>query len=159
MLVASWPTSPTDSRAVVREGSMLPDLLVDVGVEHPRLGAQVRFEGEHLVLADEFLDRVVLDRVLQVAEATRMARAHLDAGRLEAARDAVVAERAFLRRLGLRVHETAAVGTGLDAEPAADAVGRIHQHGPVRRVERGSDRAGLGAGGMLAEIAEFRDEE
>src|ERR1039457_7558533 len=87
MLVARWCASPAACTTGVSKGSMLPDLLVDVRVENPRLGAQVRLEREHLVLADEFLDRVVLDRVLQVAEDARLGGADLDAGRPEAARD------------------------------------------------------------------------
>src|ERR1039458_6905913 len=159
MLVARWCASPAACTTGVSKGSMLPDLLVDVRVENPRLGAQVRLEREHLVLADEFLDRVVLDRVLQVAEDARLGGADLDAGRPEAARDAVVAQRALLRRLGLRVQEPASVGAGLDAEPAADAVGGVHQHRAVGAVKRGPNRARLRAGRMLAEVAELRDEE
>src|SRR5271157_5273390 len=159
MLVARWCASPAACRTGVRAGSMLPDLLVDVRVEDPRLGAQVRLEREHLVLADEFLDRVVLDRVLQIAEDARLGGANLDAGRLQPARDAVVAKRALLSSLRHRVQEPAAVGAGLDAEAAADAVIWIHQHRAVGAVERGPDRTRLGARRMLTEIAELRDEK
>src|ERR1019366_7668899 len=127
MLVARWCASPAACTTGVSKGSMLPDLLVDVRVENPRLGAQVRLEREHLVLADEFLGRVVLDRGLLVAGDSRLGGADLGAGR--------------------------------DAEPAADAVGGVHQHRAVGAVKRGPNRARLRAGRMLAEVAELRDEE
>src|SRR3990167_1217736 len=106
MLVINGCVPATASRVEASVGSMLPYLLVDVCVEDAGFGAQVGFEGVHLVLADELPDRVVFHRVLQIAENARLGRADLDAGRLQAARDAVVAKRAFLGRLGLRVEET-----------------------------------------------------
>src|ERR1035437_2541050 len=138
---------------------ILPDLLIDPGVEHAWLSAQVRFEGFHEIVLVELLDRIIRLRVLQVSEYARLGRTHLNASRLEASRDAMVAERAFLRGLRDRAQEPAAVRAGLDAKAAANAVRRIDQHRPIRRIESRPHRAYLGAGRVLAEIAQLGHEE
>src|ERR1017187_6707701 len=146
MLVASWPASPAACRMGVSAGSMLPDLLVDVGVEHSRICSQVGLEREDLVLADELLNRVVLDGVFQVAEDARVTGTDFDTRWLKPARDAVVAQRAFFCRPRVGIHETAPIGAGLDAETAADAVSGINENGAIGAIKRSADRASLRAG-------------
>src|ERR1035441_4822595 len=140
---------------------ILPDLLVDAGVEQARFGAQVRLEGHHEVVLVKLLDRILRLRVLEITEDPGLRRANLHTGRLEALalRDTVVAKCALLRRLRHRAEEPAAVWARLDAKAAADTVIRIDQHRPVRGVERRAHRAHLDARRVLAEIAELRHEE
>src|SRR5271157_2704708 len=71
----------------------------------------------------------------------------------------MIAKRAFFGRTRDRIQKPAAVRTGLNAETAPDAILRIDEHRPVRRVESRADRAGLRAGGMLAEVAKLGHEE
>ena len=123
------------------------------------VAAEMGFQGEHLVLLDERLDRIVCHGVFQVAKDARFCRADLHAGRFQSPRDAVIAQRAFLRRFGFRIQEAAAVRAGLDAKAAADAIIRIHQDRAVRRVERRAHRAHLRAGRGFAQIAQLGDEE
>src|SRR5664279_3881460 len=115
---------------------ILPYLLINSGVEQARLGAQVRLEGRHEVVLLKLQDRIVRLRILKVSEDTGLGGANFNTRRLEASRNTVVAQRAFLRRLGHGAEEPAAVRAGLDAKAAADAVLRIDQDRPVRRVER-----------------------
>src|ERR1035438_6211836 len=63
---------------------ILPDLLVDAGVEQARLGAQVRLEGHHKVVLVKLLDRILRLRVLEIPEDPGLRRANLHTGRLEA---------------------------------------------------------------------------
>src|SRR5258708_5109266 len=67
----------------------------------------------------------------------------------------MIAEGTFLGGMGYRTHKTAPIRTSLDAKPAADAVVRIDQYDAIRRVKRGSNRAGLHARRVLAQIAKF----
>src|SRR6266496_3488286 len=137
---------------------MLPHLLVHPRVQDPRPGSQVRLERLDLVRSDETLNRVVRTGILQVTENARLGGTNLDAGRLESAGDAAITERAFFGGLGFGIEETAAIGAGLNAKTAADAIFRVHQHDPVRGIKGGADRAGLDAGRMLANVAKLRHE-
>src|SRR5579883_523601 len=138
---------------------MLPYLLVDTGVIHPRVRAQVRFEGLYFVILVEPLYRVVGGRVFQIAENPRLGRTDFHASRVKAARDAMVAKRAFFGRLGYRVQEPAAIRTRLNAETAADAILRIDQHRAVRGVKRGPHRANLNTSRVLAQVAKLGHKE
>jgi hypothetical protein len=103
------------------------------------------FQGMHAIRFEEVMQRVIFLRVFQVAEYSRPARTNLDAGRFQTARDSMITERALLRGVGDRIHETATIGTSLDAETAADAILWIDQHGTIRRIKGCPDRADLGA--------------
>src|ERR1019366_10570375 len=140
---------------------ILPDLLVDAGVEQARLGAQVRLEGHHKVVLVKLLDRILRLRVLEIPEDSGLRRANLHTCRLEALalRDAMIAQRALLCRLRHRAEEPAAVRAGLNAKAAANAIIGIDQHRPVRRVEGRTHRAHLDARRVLAEIAKLGHEE
>src|ERR1035438_8081673 len=162
MLVITFVTGGiTTCTRLVISLVILPDLLVDAGVEQARFGAQVRLEGCHEVVLVELPNRIVRHRMLQIAEDPGLGWANLNTSRLEtlALRDPMVAKRALLRRLRHRAEEPAAVRARLDAKAAADTVIRIDQHRPVRCVEGRAHRAHLDAGRVLAEIAELRHEE
>ena len=107
--------------------------------------------------AQELVDRVL--RVLEVAEHPRLGGAGLAAGGGEPLRDPVVAEAALVHRLGARVDEAAAVGAGLHAVAAAEAVRLVHEHDPVRALEGRAHRADLHAGRVRAVVAQLGDEE
>ena len=74
-------------------------------------------------------------------------------------RDPVVAQRALVDRLRARVDEAAAVGAGLHAVAAAEAVGLVDQHDAVRALEGRADGAHLHAGRVRAVVAQLRHEE
>src|ERR1035441_5634971 len=140
---------------------ILPDLLVDAGVEQTRFGAQMRLKGHHEVVLVKLPDRILRLRVLEIPEDPGLRRANLHAGRLEALalRDAMVAKRALLRCLRHRAEEPAAVRAGLNAKAAANTIRGIDQHRPVRRGEGRAYRAYLDARRVLAEIAKLGHEE
>src|SRR5512144_3287844 len=73
-------------------------------------------------------------------EDARARGADFDAGRYQAAREPLVAERALARHVLGRMEPARAVGAGLDAIAAPDAVFLVHQHDAVARRERGADR-------------------
>src|SRR5579863_3352332 len=73
--------------------------------------------------------------------------------------DAMVAEGTFLRSLRFGIQKAAAIRARLNAVPAADAIFFVDKHNTIRRDERGTDRAHLGAGRIGAVIAHFRNEE
>ena len=81
------------------------------------------------------------------------------AGRGESLGDAVIAQRALVGRVRLGVEEAAAVGAGLDAVAAAEAIFLVHQHHAVGSDERRADRADLHARRVRAVVAELGDEE
>jgi hypothetical protein len=89
----------TSTTTLVISPVMLSDLLVQAGVEHAGFRAQMRLEHLHPVVLVEFLDRIVRRRIFQIAKDARLRRADFDARRLQSARDAVITQRALLRRL------------------------------------------------------------
>ena len=99
---------------------------------------------------------IVDGRIFQIPENARLGRANFYAGRFQPARDAVIAQRAFLGRAGFRIQKAAAVRTGLDAEPTTNTILRIHQHRAIWSVEGRAHRADLGAGRGLAKVAKLR---
>src|ERR1039458_7294537 len=92
----------------------------------------------------EGVDGVV--RIFQVAQLARAGGAALAAGGGEALGDAVIAECALVGDFLLGVKVAAAVGTGLHAVGATEAVGLVDENDSVRRDKGGADRADLGAG-------------
>ena len=96
---------------------------------------------------------------LQVGQHARLRGTGFAAGRGEALRDAVIAQRAFVGRVRFRIEEAAAVRAGLDAVAAAEAVFLIHQHDAVGSHERRAHRADLHARRVGAVVAELGDEE
>ena len=96
---------------------------------------------------------------LQIAEGARPGRAGLAAGGGQPLGDPVIAEGALVHRVRARVDEAAAVGAGLHAVAAAQAVGLVHQDDAVRALEGRAHRADLDAGRVGAVVAELRDEE
>src|ERR1051325_3918756 len=107
---------------LVTSSAISPHLLVEVGVKRARLRAQMRFQRVNLVLIDERLNGIVLHRMLEIAKKARLGGTDFHARRFQSARDAVVTERAFLGRMGVRIQEAATVRTGLDAKSAAEAI-------------------------------------
>src|SRR5512147_3258185 len=87
-------------------GSTLTDLLIQVGVEHLRLGIHVGLQRMDLVKTIEAHQRA--GALLHVAEDARSRGTDLDAGRQQVAGDAVVAERALVGHPGPRVDEARA---------------------------------------------------
>src|SRR5581483_8978254 len=107
--------------------------------------------------AQEFMNGIV--RVLQVRELPRARGAHLAARGGQSLGDAVIAERAFLRRVGLGIDEAASVGAGLHAVAAAQAVILVHQDDSIGTDECGAHRADLRARGIGAMVAELGNEK
>ena len=97
--------------------------------------------------------------IFQVAENTRPCRAHLNTGRLQSLRDAVITQRALLGDPRVRVQKTAAVRTGLYAKTTPDAVLLIHQGHALRRIKGRPHRAGFCTRGIFALITEFGHKE
>ena len=126
---------------------LLPDSepALQAGIENAGLCPQVGFQGMHAIRFEEVMQRIIFHWIFQVAEYARPGRTDLDASRFQAARDSMITERALLRDVSDRIHEPAAVGTGLDAETAADAILWIDQYGSIRRVKCRPYRADLGA--------------
>src|ERR1035437_1096562 len=149
----------TSTTTLVISTVILSDLLVQAGAENARFRAQMRFEHLHTIVFVKLLNRIVRNRVFQIAEDARLGRTNFNARRFYSAGDAVIAQRALLGGFGDRIQETAAVGTGLDAKAAADAVFQINQHGAVGRLEGGADRTHPHTKGVFTEIAQLRDEE
>src|ERR1043166_9031840 len=116
----------TSENGAASSAIILPHLLVHARIQHARPGAQVRFEGLNLVGRNEPLDRIVSAGILQVAENSRLGGADLDAGRFEPAGDAVIAQRAFFRGLGLGIQEAAAVRAGLNADRKSTRLNSSH---------------------------------
>ena len=81
--------------------------------------------------------------VPEVTEYPGPGRAGLEACGLQSFLDPVVAKRAFVNDLLLRVQETASVRTGLYAIFASDAIILVYENDPVRRLIRGAHRAYL----------------
>ena len=99
------------------------------------------------------MDRI--RRILEVTEHPRPGRADLTAGRGESLRDPVVAQAALVHRTGPWIDKAAAVGTGLDAVAAPEAVISIHQDHTVRALEGRADRTHLDARRVRAVVAEL----
>src|SRR5208282_877718 len=99
-----------------------PYLLVQAGVKNAGFRAQMRLEHLDPVFFVKFLDRVIGMQIFQIAKNARFRRANLHTGRLQSAGDAMITKRAFLGRVGDRVQEPGAIGAGLNAKGAADAV-------------------------------------
>src|SRR5690349_6941621 len=136
---------------------LLSDGPVQVLVVHLRLGSHLRLQNGDLVVAQEFVDRVV--GILEVDKLARLRRAVFAARGRQALGDAVVTERALVGGLGLGMQITAAVGAGLHTVTAAQAVVFIHQHHAVRADERRPHRADLHAGRIGTMVAKLRHEE
>ena len=115
------------------------------------------FKTVTLLFAQELVHRVL--GVLEIHQLPRAGGAVLAAGRGQALGDAVVAERALVHGFGFGVQVAAAVGAGLHAVAAAQAVLLVHQHDAIRADEGGAHRADLHAGGIRAVVAELGNEE
>src|SRR5450759_3021 len=111
----------------------LPHRAVETVVVHLRAGRHLRLQDEHVVFAQELVDRLL--RVRQVARLPGARRARLAARGRQPLRAAVVAERALVHRLGARVDEPAAVGTRLHAVATPQAVRLVDQHDAIRTDE------------------------
>src|SRR5512135_1788415 len=118
-----WTAGNTLPIGVLR---LLPHRAVEAVVVDLGARRHLRLQHEHVVLAQELMDRVLF--VLQVAELPRARGARLAARRRQALGDALVAQRALVGRLGPRVDEPAAVGACLHAVAAAQAVLAVDQH-------------------------------
>ena len=140
-----------------RHSAFISHRSVEPVVEDLRAGRHLRLQHLDGVRAQELVNRIA--RVLQIRELARAGRTGLAARRLQPLRDAVVAERALVRRVGPRIDVAAAVGTGLHAVAAPEAVVLVDQHDAVVGLEGGADRADLRARRVDAVIAHLRHEE
>src|SRR6266853_2919253 len=107
--------------------------------------------------AQAFVNRIF--RILQVGQLSRAGGASLAARRRQPLSDAVIAQRALLRRVRLRIEEAAPVGARLDAITAAQAVVLVHQHNSIRCSKGRSDWTHLRARRIRTVIAKLRNEE
>src|SRR5580765_2492595 len=85
---------------------------VEAVVEQLRARGHLRLEHVHLVRAHELVNRIL--RVLEVDEHPGARRTGFTTRRGQALRDAVVTQRALVRRVGARVEIPAAVRARLD---------------------------------------------
>src|SRR5579864_4482063 len=88
----------------------LSNRTVHAVVENLRSGRHVRLENLHCVRSQELVNRIF--GILQVGELASSGRADFGARCGQPFSNAVIAERAFLRRVGLGIDEAASVGTG-----------------------------------------------
>jgi len=100
-----------------------------------------------------------LTQLLQRPELDRLGRAGLGAGGFHPALQPVVAERAFLRDLGVGVHLDHAVRARGDAVATTVADIRLDEHGVELRADNRPRRADLQAAGSLAVLADVRHHE
>src|SRR5215471_14606564 len=126
--------------------------VVDLG-----FGSHLRFQDRYLVLAQEFVDRVL--RILEIDQLPRRGGAILAARGGQPLGDAVITQRALVRGAGFRMQVTAAVRACLNAVPAAEAVVLVDQNHAIGADEGRADRADLHARGIGAMVAEFGHEE
>src|SRR3954468_1967903 len=84
--------------------------------------------------------------IFEVGELARASRTVFATGGGESLGDAVVAERTFLGDLLGRMDEATTVWTRLNAVSATETIGGIDEHGSLRRIEGGANRANLRAG-------------
>src|SRR4051794_27769622 len=110
----------------------------------------MRLQHLHAVGAEEFVYRIV--RVLEVGQLPCSGRTGFAAGGGQSLADAVIAKRALVRYVMLRVDIPASIWTRLHTVTAAEAVGLVDQHQPVGRLKGRAHRADLDAGGMLAVV-------
>src|SRR5512143_2078257 len=138
---------------------MLSNLLVDTRIENPRLRAEMRFECLNAVVLVEFLQGVVGQWVHEIPEDAGLGRTNLNASRFQAFGDSVIAQSAFLGRLGNWAQEPTPVWASLDAESAPNAVFGIDQHCTIGSVKGRSYWTDLHARRVLAQVTELGDEE
>src|ERR1035437_4495861 len=127
-------------------------LVIDLGLRR-----HVRLQHRDFVIAQKRVHRVV--GILEVHQLARAGGAILAAGSGQTLGNAVVADGALVHGFGFGLQIAAAVGAGLHAVAAAQAVLLVHQHHAVRADEGGAHRADLHAGGIRALVAELGDEE
>jgi len=126
---------------------------VETEIEDVRLCPVLVFEHSHSLSRNDFGYRVI--GVFEVRQPSSAECATLNAGRLQAFGNPVVAEIAFVGDLVFRVEEPHAVGASHDAVAAADAPFPIYKDHAVVRLVRCADRAYLDAGRVIALIAEL----
>src|SRR5260370_36165983 len=97
--------------------------------------------------------------ILQVGELASARWADFAARSRQSIRDPVIAERAFLGGIGLRIDEPASVGASLHAITAAKAVLLVDQDNTIWRNERCPYWTHLGAGRICTVVTQLRDEE
>src|SRR5437899_11412996 len=107
--------------------------------------------------AQELVNRILW--ILEICELARTGRTDLAAGGRQSLGDAVITQRAFLRRVGLGVDEAAAVRTCLHTVTAAEAVVLVDKNHAVGRDESCANGTNLCTGRVLAVVAQFRYEE
>jgi hypothetical protein len=105
----------------------------------------VGLEVLYQVISVELLQWIVRQRIFYVSEDTCLSGTHFHASRLKTPGDAMIAKTALLSGVRDGIHEPAAIGASLYAEATANAIVRIHQHGPIRRIEGRPHRTDLRA--------------
>src|ERR1039458_10466240 len=90
------------------------------------MGRHRRLQHLHAVRLQELMNRIA--GVLEVRQLPRAGRTTLATRGGESLRDAVIAECALLRSLGLRIDEAATVRASLHTVAATQAVRLFHQH-------------------------------
>src|SRR5512146_29160 len=152
---------PSTPLIVPRLSSPVPGSLanrtVQFVVESLRAGGHLRLKHLHAMSLQEFMDWII--RILQVNKLTCARRAVFAAGGRQALRNPVVAERALVGHLLLRMNVTATIRASLHAICATQAVLLIDQHHSVGRHKRRADRTQLCAWRIGTVVAHLRNEE
>lgn len=117
----------------------------------------MRLQYLHGMGTQKFMNRIF--RVFQICQLPGARRANLAAGGGQTLGDAVIAERAFLRRVRLRVDEPASVRAGLHTVTASEAIVLINENDSIRADEGGANGANLRARRIRTVITELGDKE
>ncbi len=135
----------------------LQHAFVRADVEHFRNGALLRLpNGRELARGDL---RHFARGIVEIAEDAAFSRTHAHARREQLVLDAVRAEVAFLRRMGVRIDEQLIVRTRDHARPASDAAVPMEIDDAVAPLEERIGRTDLRAGRFVALIAEDREKK
>src|SRR5262249_21120904 len=115
--------------------SPLPDRPIQVLVIDLGLSGHIGLQNFDLVDAQKLVHGIL--RIFEIDQLPRAGGAILAAGGSETPGDAVVTERALVDRVLLGMQVAAAVGAGLDAVAASEAVALIHEHDAIGADEGG----------------------
>ena len=141
----------------VHAGFSLSHRTIQAVIEILGAGSQMGFQHLHAVRFQEGVNGIV--GIFQIGELPSAGGAVFAARGGKAFGDAVIAKRAFIGHVLGGMEVAAAVGAGLDAIAATDAIVLVDEDDAVGGVKRCANRANLRARGIRAVIAEFRDEE
>src|SRR5210317_358311 len=134
-----------------------PHILIETDIEHMRLGAVFVLEHRHPLGRYDLGHRIV--RVPQVRYSAGIESAGLDAGRIHALRDPVVAEVAFVRDLVNRMEEAHTIRAGHDAVATSDAPVAVYEDNAITGLVGRAYGTYLHARRVIALVAELRHEK